>query len=243
MNYRYLIFLLAIAVTGCASMSSDECAQADWHAYGYEDGTNGQNMQYAARRARTCTKHGFEMDHTAYNSGRHEGLANFCTQTIAYDLGERGKKYRGVCKDHDESSFLAAYNRGYELYRFVNAVKYSQKQLTKASNRHSKLDGQIRKYTTGYRDKDLSMEEHNEKVFAIISERKWLAKEAIPYWTVENRYAKRELEGYRDKVAAGDSSLGKLRPRGFDGPRPYEGTNVGDSYEVMADLLGRSRSR
>lgn len=193
-------------------------------------------MQHAARRARNCTKHGFEMDHAAYKEGRHEGLSNYCTVTIAYSLGERGKRYNGVCKDHHENDFLAAYNRGYELFGFASAVDRSAKELDKARKQYSKLDKQLRKYTTGYRDEGVATEDHNRKIIDIVSERAWLSKEAIPYWMVENRYAKRELEGYQAKVAAGDSSLGNLRPKGFDGPRPYQGPNPADAFELLRVL-------
>jgi uncharacterized protein YceK len=55
--------VLAIAVlSGCASMSSEECANSDWVAIGYEDGSRGYTTDQFGNRRKACAKHGVTAD-------------------------------------------------------------------------------------------------------------------------------------------------------------------------------------
>lgn len=239
MKFRLLLCLQMLVLYGCATMSAEECATADWRAFGYEDGTRGETLVMASKRAQACSKHGASMDHDAYHLGRHEGLNSFCTPGTGYRLGESGKEYSGVCTDHSEEEFLQAYDRGFELFGFTSAVDTATARLREVENRYAQLNRELQKYAEGYRDEELTTREHNDKVLDIWSERKWLATEAIPYWQVELRYAQRELEGYQQKVAAGIDDAGSLSPRGFAGPRPYPGPTQTDAQEMLSEVFGR----
>ena len=68
---------IAVAVlSGCASMSSEECANSDWSAIGYEDGSRGYTTDKFGSRRKACAKHGITADFRAYQEGRDEGLAD-----------------------------------------------------------------------------------------------------------------------------------------------------------------------
>ena len=43
-------------LSGCASMSSDECANSDWTAVGYEDGSRGYTSDQFSSRRKACAK-------------------------------------------------------------------------------------------------------------------------------------------------------------------------------------------
>ena len=240
---RRIIFLLPlIALGGCASMSVDDCATADWRALGFADGSRGETLVRTERRANDCAAHGYAMDRATYDSGRHAGLGQYCTLATAYRLGESGRSYNGVCGAHDEGAFLASYNRGLELYTFTSAVSSSAASLRSAQIRHDELDALLDKYSSGYRDEGLTMQEHNEKVLGIWAERKYLENEAIPYWIYASRYLQEQLDEYRVKVAAGDSNIGSLQPREFPGPNAYTGPTGDDAREMMAEVLSGLQS-
>ena len=194
MKIRLLIVAPLMALTGCASMSVDECATADWRALGFSDGARGETLARAQRRSNDCADHGYAMDRQAYDDGRHAGLGQYCTAETAYGLGESGRTYNGVCGAHDEAAFLDAYNRGLELHAFTSAVASAEAQLKSARARHSDLDEQLDNYSSGYRDEGLTMEEHNNKVLGLWAERKYLDNEAIPYWIYAHRYLEEQLE-------------------------------------------------
>ena len=191
------ITVVALALQGCATMSVDECATADWRALGFEDGSRGEAPAKAERRANACAKHGYAMDRNAYDGGRHSGLGLYCTEPTGYSLGEAGRTYDGVCADHNEGAFLDAYNRGFELYTFTSAVAAAQSELSAAQRKHDELDAALDKYSGGYRDEGLTMEEHNNMVLGLWAERKYLATEAIPYWQFAHRDLQAQLTEYR----------------------------------------------
>ncbi len=238
MKHRILVVLPMIVMTGCATMSADQCATADWRALGFEDGSRGETLVKAERRGNACADHGYAMDRAAYDSGRHAGLGLYCTSEVAYSLGESGRSYAGVCVAHDEEGFLAAYRQGLDLYAFTSAVSSAGSELKSAQNRHGELDSELDKYSSGHRDESLTMEEHNNLVLGLWAERRYLEKEAIPYWTYAHRYLQEQLDDYRMKVAAADSSVGSLQPRDFPGPESYDGPTSADARAMLQEVLG-----
>lgn len=110
------VLLAVAAVSGCASMSSEECANSDWVAVGYEDGARGFGTDRFGSRRKACAKHGMTADFEAYQAGRERGLVEFCQPSRGFNLGESGGRYSGVCGAALEAEFLDAYRVGYQLY-------------------------------------------------------------------------------------------------------------------------------
>ncbi len=238
MRHRVLVVLPMIALAGCATMSADQCATADWRALGFGDGSRGETLVKAARREDACADHGYAMNRAVYDNGRHAGLALYCTSQVAYGLGESGRSYTGVCVAHDEVGFLVAYKRGLELYAFTSAVSSAGSALRSAQNRFDELDGALDQYSNGHRDEGLTTEEHNNLVLRIWAERHYLEKEALPYWTYAHRYLKEQLDDYKIKVAAANPSIGSLQPRDFSGPEPHDGPTSADARAMLQEVLG-----
>lgn len=116
-----------LALSGCASMSGDECLTSDWHAIGFEDGSRGYASDRLGDHRKACAKHGVTPDFQAYQAGRDEGLREFCQPSRGFNLGASGGRYNGVCPASHEPHFLDAYNSGYHLYNLrsnVNAATY-----------------------------------------------------------------------------------------------------------------------
>jgi len=239
-NFKPALALLcgSLLIGGCATMSAEDCSSADWQTIGLADGTAGQTLAKADRRANDCAKHGVAMDRSAYDSGRDQGLGHYCVEGNAYQLGERGQSYNGVCANHNEVDFLAAYEKGRELHAFTSAASSASSQLATAESRHKELDTELDKYWNGYRDEGLSMDEHNTMVLELWSEMKYLEKEAIPYWRQADATLSAALSDYRDKVVANDPSIGtRLRPPSFSGPEPWEGPTEADARAMLQEVF------
>ena len=237
---KSFLALLCISLlgAGCATMSAEDCSGADWQALGRADGAAGQTLARAERRANACAKHGVAMDRNAYDAGRDQGLVRYCVAGTAYQLGEHGKRYNGVCKNHNEADFLTAYEKGRELHAFTTAASNASSQLATAQSRHAELDAELDKYWNGYRDEELTMEEHNAMVLELWSERKYLATEAIPYWRHADATLSQALSDYRDKVVTSDPSVGsRLRPPAFSGPQPWEGPTEAEAREMLQEVF------
>lgn len=114
--------LVVLGLGGCASMSGDECMTSDWAAIGYEDGARGYTTERITNRRKACAKHGVTLDFAAYQSGREQGLVEYCQPGRGFNVGSNGGRYNGVCSADLEADFLESYNAGYHLYTLRSNV-------------------------------------------------------------------------------------------------------------------------
>ena len=105
-----------LVMSGCATMSGEECMTTDWSAIGYEDGSRGYTTERFSKHRKACAKHGITADFQAYQAGRDQGLVEYCQPGRGFDVGVNGGRYYGVCSVELERDFLEAYNAGYHLY-------------------------------------------------------------------------------------------------------------------------------
>lgn len=153
MNIRTVTILLAAALlglSGCATMSGDECATSDWAAIGYEDGSRGYTTDHFANRRKACAKHGISADFGAYQTGRDEGLVEFCQPSRGYNLGVSGGRYNGVCDTALEEEFLDAYRVGNQLYSL-------RANVNNANSRIYAKERELERVQNDIRDKEASL--------------------------------------------------------------------------------------
>ena len=112
---------LLLLITGCASMTLEECLNADWRVIGYEDGAQGREASTIGRHRKACAEAGVVPDLNAYQAGRQQGLEQFCRPQNGYQLGRQGIEYRGVCPSTSEAAFLDAYSEGLKIHRLEQA--------------------------------------------------------------------------------------------------------------------------
>lgn len=132
MNSRWAGLLVAsavIALSGCASMSSDECMTSDWRGIGFDDGSKGYTSDRLAQHRKACAKHGVSPDLEAYRSGRTEGLRNYCQPQRGFNLGAGGGQYNGVCAIDLEADFVDAYRSGAQLHSLRASVNSANHQI------------------------------------------------------------------------------------------------------------------
>ena len=135
---RFIVFFLLLSITGllsaCATLSKNECLQADWFEIGRRDGAAGKPRAVFQEHIDACQEHGVRANRKAYYAGRDEGLRFYCSEDNGFNLGRRGVRYRLVCPANLESDFLAGYNRGLEIYRFEKKVAALENRLKNIEN-------------------------------------------------------------------------------------------------------------
>lgn len=107
---------LTLALQGCASISKNECLNADWYTIGYETGIRGQREAQISDYRKACAEYGVTPDLARFLEGRDAGLQRFCEPRNGYRVGRAGTAYAGVCPQRLEGEFLRAYGAGRELY-------------------------------------------------------------------------------------------------------------------------------
>jgi len=110
---RWVCVLALLGLSGCATVSKNECLAGDWYGIGVRDGADGYGEERFVENAEACSKHGIAADRERWLDGRMRGLERYCTVRNGLAVGERNSTYRGVCSPPDEEGFL----RGYELGR------------------------------------------------------------------------------------------------------------------------------
>jgi hypothetical protein len=120
---------LLVSCFGCATLSKNECLQADWFEIGRRDGTMGNPRAVFQKHHEACIKHGAKADRDAYYAGRTEGLKSYCTEESGFEQGRRGRTYKYVCPSEMESKFLTGYARGKELYKIESKIASLERRL------------------------------------------------------------------------------------------------------------------
>ena len=146
MNSKSGVILLTIIVaslSGCATMSGDECMTSDWSAIGYEDGARGYTTDRFANHRKACAKHGVTPDFAAYQSGRDQGLVEYCQPNRGFNVGSNGGRYNGVCSVNLEADFLDAYNAGYHLYSLRSQVNRANSSINSKEHELEEIEDAV----------------------------------------------------------------------------------------------------
>jgi hypothetical protein len=147
MNRKFTIIFVTLAfagLSGCATMSGDECASSDWTAIGYSDGAQGHSSDRYSRHNKACAKHGVTPDFRAYQTGRDEGLREYCQPTRGYQVGESGGAYHGVCSAELEPAFLDAYRVGQHLHGLRSNVSRASGSIAAKERELDRLKDDMR---------------------------------------------------------------------------------------------------
>lgn len=135
--------VVVVLLSGCATLDKSECIQADWVSIGYEDGARGYKTSHIGRHRKACAKYGITPDFDQYESGRRQGLLEWCTPRNGYRLGTQGKLYNGVCPPALAPDFMAAISQGRALRDYENEIKEQTNRLKKLIAKQATIDGDI----------------------------------------------------------------------------------------------------
>jgi hypothetical protein len=159
MNARSFLTLIllaaaALASTGCASLSKNECLSANWVDIGVRDGANGRAEEYLIQHSKACSKVNVTPDRDAWLDGRVRGLERFCVPYRAYQIGEQGTGFDvGICRGFDEGRLADAHHKGLDVYHTRNAI--------------GSLDSEIRDIRVTLDRKDLEAKERERLVYRL----------------------------------------------------------------------------
>jgi len=114
-----LVMTGLIISAGCATLSKDECLNANWYSIGFEDGVKGRSANWQAKHRQACSEYKVNVDVDQYLLGREKGLQRYCIPKNGYWVGKSGGRYAGVCSSQQEPAFLGAYKYGVDVYRLT----------------------------------------------------------------------------------------------------------------------------
>ncbi len=192
-----------LIMSGCASMSSEECVATDWAAVGHEDGARGYTSERFSKHRQACAKHGVTADFAAYQRGREQGLVEYCRPGRGYNVGVNGGRYYGVCSVDLEADFLDAYNAGYHLYTLRSNVNRANSNINAKERELDSVHDQMRQKEAAL----ISSETTTEQRILILADLKELSERTgkleaeIQFLYEERARHQAELDHYQVTVA------------------------------------------
>jgi hypothetical protein len=129
LRVKLLASAMLLALSGCATMNKAECTTVDWRTVGYEDGVAGYSGDRIGLYRKSCAKYGVAPDLNAYQTGRDQGLREYCQPDTGYQLGSRGGSYNSSCPADLKEGFESAYHSGFELYTMRSRVTNAENEL------------------------------------------------------------------------------------------------------------------
>ena len=103
-----------IILSGCQTISPQECKSANWYDKGILDGSNGLKPTILVDYKNECAEAGVAVNSADWQEGYKHGLTTYCTPENGYFVGSKGLTYRSVCSSQ---KFLENYRLGKEDYQ------------------------------------------------------------------------------------------------------------------------------
>jgi len=107
---------LAMLLASCATMSPEECKNAQWREVGQADGLVGASLSVFNSRVEDCAKADVVVDAEAYHQGRDLGLSSYCRMENAVQLGLNGSYYGRVCPPEVDGIFYQRHKVAFAVY-------------------------------------------------------------------------------------------------------------------------------
>ena len=199
-------FLAAVSVvlglaglSGCSSMSANECLATDWRTVGYEDGVAGYSGNRVGQYRKACAKHGITADLAEYQAGRELGLQEFCKPLNGFRTGARGNGYNGVCPAELDGAFTEAYQSGRQLYVLRSRVSSTANEISSMRAELDDIDASLVSVGARILDPGIPQEQRAQLLVDSkqLAERKGAIKASIPRLENDLVVYQRELDDYR----------------------------------------------
>ncbi len=166
-SYRLALIVTAALISGCASMSPEECRTVQWHEQGMRDGQNGHPRARADQHREACGKAGVTIDMQQYEAGRAIGIRRYCTPENGLQAGRLGRSYQNSCPPELEGRFLDNYRSGYRVYEAQQYVEQLDRELSSKeySLRKAKDDRERSRLRSDLRDLDRRLRHARDDVY------------------------------------------------------------------------------
>lgn len=191
-----------VALSGCETMSAQECAVADWGALGHGDAAQRGASRFADR-AESCAERGFTADAAAYNAGFQQGMYVFCQPQNGFSFARRGGAFNGVCPAELDRDFRYAFSDGQRVRAAEQALASANSEVSRLRSERDEIDRDIRDHQNGLRDPATSNDDrrmHNDEIMRLQRERRNINDDLIVAM-VQVPQAQRAVDDLRYELA------------------------------------------
>ena len=143
--YRLTGLLVIVGLSGCATLSEEECRVGDWRTIGFEDGSVGKDVRDIGQHREACADYGITVDLDAYRQGHEEGMVVFCQPASGFELGTSGQPFIDSCPEELRSEFYAAFEDGNRVFKLRRDLNYRQQELERSQQLILEMDEETKK--------------------------------------------------------------------------------------------------
>ncbi len=140
-----IVFPVALALNGCATLSKEECQSGNWQEIGQADGFNGEPESRLQEHAKACSSYSVAPNVQAYMAGREVGLASYCTPASGFAHGRAGDDYAGVCPPATAAAFSSGYMVGRKLWDAQQTVRRYESRVLDLENQLRRAEDDLSK--------------------------------------------------------------------------------------------------
>lgn len=130
--------VIALVLSGCASMTPEQCRIADWYQVGMEDGSAGRAAQSRlGEYAKDCAEVGVRPDAGRFQQGWEAGILRYCTPHTGWSEGTQGRSGQlGMCRGRpQERGFEFALRAGLEVHRTRSSMESNEREIRRQEQR------------------------------------------------------------------------------------------------------------
>jgi hypothetical protein len=115
--FRLPLWMPVMLLAGCATLTPEQCRNADWRQIGFADGTGGYNAMRINDHAKACAEVGVRPNLDDYVDGREQGLRNYCRAENGFAIGRRGASANVAdCPENMKFAFAEQYRYGQQIH-------------------------------------------------------------------------------------------------------------------------------
>ncbi|MGV6808707.1 MAG: DUF2799 domain-containing protein [bacterium] len=150
----------SVLLNACATLSSDECLNANWKNIGFADAMKGRSIQLGDH-SEACAKVKVTPDKPLYMQGYNEGAKQFCTYDNGLTIGTKGDSAPATCNTPELSKrFYEGYRKGKKRYDEYKKVLDKEKEIAAVDNkindiRTKKVQASAQELDFLYREKEV----------------------------------------------------------------------------------------
>jgi len=141
MRIRPPAILACLALlSGCSTLSEQECRSADWYQLGVKDGQQGEPANLLDDHRESCKSYGIRPNESRYLAGRETGLEQYCQPGNAFRLGLNGEGYKGTCPLGADAAFRRNNTAALEVYNSRKKIEEIDHRLAKKEHELTEKD-------------------------------------------------------------------------------------------------------
>jgi len=126
---KFLITAPLMVLAACASLTREQCVNADWTSIGYQDGANGRLESYVNAHNDACSEFGIAPDINAWLRGRAQGLTQYCTRDNAYRIGRNSAGELNPVCTNDVNGLRLSNFYGVRFFQITDQIATDQQEI------------------------------------------------------------------------------------------------------------------